>query len=189
MPVLNLLHKGYSLRLVFPYNSYYANQKFESDKTLYQILFEHLIDRKAVLPFELAERYKKVNPLIRGCAIILLMRRIEAALGTAKDKRLREMHFIKKEKGLAALQRQKQKAYVRYNKARMKIINATIQELYGKGGIPANRVIRDACLQALRKAGLAEKVILPPRTLHIFIKRLNLPLRPQPPHLKRRRMR
>ncbi|MDP2974279.1 MAG: hypothetical protein Q8N60_04465 [Candidatus Diapherotrites archaeon] len=153
MPVLNIQYKDYNLQLVFPYNSYYATKEFEPGKTIYQILFERLIDGNVVSPFGLAKRYKKVNPLIGGKVIISLMRRIEAALRTAKDERLREMRFTKKEKGLAALQMREQRAYVRYNKARMEIINAAIRELYGQGGIPANRVVRDvpACKPCVKR--------------------------------------
>jgi hypothetical protein len=94
MPALNVSHKGYNLRLVLPYNSYYATQEFEPGKTMYQILFEHLIDGTTVSQGGLVRRYKWVNIFIRRTAIKWMMGKIEAALKTSKDRRLREMRFV-----------------------------------------------------------------------------------------------
>ena len=177
MPVLNVSHKGHSLRLVFSKNSYYTRQKFKPGKTLYQILFEHLVDGKPVSMMDLARKYKKVNLFIGSFTVGQLMKVIETALKKSKDKRLREMRFTKLHRiGKSFTPKQR------------KIIESIMRKMHSGGKMPSNNVVRDACLNALRQRNLAGNIIFGSNTVRKFKQRFGLPLRPQPPHLKHRRM-
>ena len=105
MPIeLTLRYKGYFLRLYFRYKSYYTIHEFEPGKyttkgfkpgkTMYQILFEHLVDKKPVSYTEIAEHYKRANLFLRGPAIKSMVKKIKAAAKKSPDRRLRRMAFI-----------------------------------------------------------------------------------------------
>lgn len=84
MRVLTLRHKGYPLKLVFRADTYYTRTVFEPGETMYQILFEHLIDGKIVSCRGIARHYEKVNPDINPGAIQQMLARIEAAAKSPK---------------------------------------------------------------------------------------------------------
>ena len=181
MPVLNVSHKGYSLRLVFPKSSYYTRQEFEPGKTIFHILVEHLIDGTPVSRGGLARKYKKVNLFISGFTVGRLMKAIEIAVKKSKDKRLRKMRFA--ELPIVPI------GGASFTPEQRKIIESTMRKLHRGGKRPSNNNVRDACLGALRQENIAGDIILDRTTVIKFKHRLGLPLRPQPPHLKRRRMR
>jgi hypothetical protein len=105
MPIeLKLRYKGYFLRLYFRYKSYYTIHEFEPGKyttngvepgkTMYQILFEHLVDKKPISYTEIAEHYKGANPLLRGPVIEFVVKKIKAAAKKSPDARLKRMAFV-----------------------------------------------------------------------------------------------
>ena len=186
MPELILSYKGYSLTLSFPTKNYYMTKEFEPGKTLYQILFEHLIDGKAISLRGLAKQYKKVNLDISPMAIRWVMGKINYALKASPDKRLRKKCFIMLPSGGAGAVLLRKSHRARYTLKQRAIIEETLRKLHKQGRKPTIAKIRAACLNALHKEGLAKNIMLHKSAIRDYKKRLGLPLRHHKPKTKRR---
>jgi len=183
MPVLVLNYKDYSLTLVFRQKSYYAGMPFElgktifcPDKTLYQILFEHLIDKKTVSLGGFVAKYKEINPEITIGSIALLMKKIEAAVKQSKNPNLRKMRFKRMPHGGANPVLSRTSASSRFTPTQRKTLEETIKEMHKLGKKPSYERIRDACLQALHERYLSENVVLSNLAIWKLKKRLGLPI-------------
>ncbi len=178
MPALKLSCNGYSLDLPYKHIHYYLTQEFEPGKTLYQILFEHLVKGKTVSAGEIARKYKEINYSLDPGAVFMLIRRIEAALKNSPDKRLRKMEFVRPPRGGASpvISRKSQKA--RYTLAQRAVIDTTVKGLCSNGKKPTQREIKTVCMKALQEKGLAGNVKLNPAMISHTKKRLGLPLNP-----------
>jgi len=187
MPVeLTLSYKGFSLRLEFKTNSYYVRTEFEPGKTLYQILFEHLVDKRAVSVKGLARKYRNVNPFLRDWPIACMMQRIEAALGECPNEGLKRMRFVKLPRGGANPVIKRQRPTSRFTEEQRRVIERTIGILHLRGRKPSYEEIRAACLTVLARKGLQENVSLMSCTIARFKRRLGL-IAPQPIKQRRRR--
>ncbi len=188
MHSLTLRYKGFSLKLVFKANTYYTKTPFEPGKTLYQTLFEHLIDGKTVSCHGLAKHYKKVNSYINPGAISQLLKRIEAAVKKSPNRKLRKKHFKRPQIGGASPVLSRKSPISRFTPAQREIFEKTIGLLHKQGKRPRYKEIRRACLNSLQKKGLAGNVILSDLAIWRAKKRLGLPIRPPPrPKPPRRR--
>ena len=159
MPVLTLRYKGYSLQLRFELNSYYMRTPFEPGKTLYQLLFEHLIDGKPVSCRGIARKYKAVNDSITANSIKKIMGRIESALKSSCDKRLRKKRFVTLPRGGASPVLERKSSESRFTEVQRAIIDKAVTALRSKGKKPTPKEIRAACLRVLREKGLNGNVV------------------------------
>lgn len=159
MQVLTLRHKGYSLQLRFEVKSYYMRTPFEPGKTLYQIIFEHLIDGKTVSLRGLARKYAKVNLDIRGAAIKRMMKTIEIAAKKSSDARLRKKRFVTLPRGGASPVLERKSSESRFTEAQREVIMRTGNALRKQGRKPTLKEFRYACINALNRAGLGGNVV------------------------------
>ena len=181
MRVLTLRHKGYSLKLVFRADTYYTETAFEPRKTLYQILFERLVDGKTVSLRGLARHYKKVNPDINPGAIRQMLGRIEEAAKKSKNSKLRKTRFKRLPIGGASTVISRKNPSSRFTPAQREVIEGTINGLYKLGKLPRYADIRVTCLVALRKKGLGGNVVLSDLAILRAKKRIGLPIRKRQP--------
>lgn len=93
MGQLTLSYRGYSLTLNFSYPEKYSGVTSSDGKTIYQILFEQLIDGKPVslkrLSDELAQKKIRITPPSIGQA----MQRIQNSIANSPNKRLKNFRF------------------------------------------------------------------------------------------------
>lgn len=175
-----LSYKGFSLNLVLKKDTFYKTKEVEPGKTLYQILFEHLIDGKTVSCKGLAREYKNVNASITARSIINVMKKIEAAVGGSQNSRLKEKHFKTLSRGGASNVLSRQSVNSRYTSRQREIIKETIKEKTKQGATPSYKRMRTDCLRALGEKGLAENVTLSNLTIWKIKKGLGRPVRPGP---------
>ena len=184
MQELDLSYKGFSLKLVFQRSTYYSTTEFEPGKTLYQVLFEHLMDGRTVSLGGLVRQYKKVNSDIRPRVIADLVQRIELAVELSKDRLLNRKSFRKLKQGGANPVFSRRNINSRFTPAQRDLIDQTIKLMHGEGK-PKYAEIRIACLVALRKAKLGGNLAISNLALLRAKKRLGLPIQkrssPKPP--------
>ncbi|HIH08082.1 MAG TPA: hypothetical protein HA237_01795, partial [Candidatus Diapherotrites archaeon] len=98
MAVKKLLrYKGHSIELEFKTNIFFAREEIARAKTLYQKLFEYLIDGRTVSYRGLAKVLARRGINIEKGTIRFAVLRIEEALKKSPDPVLQKMGFVKKE--------------------------------------------------------------------------------------------
>ncbi len=171
-------NQRYRLVLRFPRRGYYLRTHFETGKTIYQILFEHLVEKKIVSAGALARKYKKVNPVISPGIFMQAIKRIETSLKTAQDPRLKAMKFVRPKIGHGSPPINRRSPNANYTARQREIIDEATKMMYQKFKHPTRAMIRIGCMQMLKKEGLAENVAISNRTIIKCRKRLGLPTSP-----------
>lgn len=157
---LTLYYKGHFLPLFLHGKTFYSVKEFEPGKTLYHVLFEHLVDGVPVSQKGLARKYADKNEFLRDKVISKIMERIESAAKNSNDQELGKKHFVRLPAGGASPVLSRKSMDSRFTQQQNEIIKKTIQRLYCTGKIPSPKRIRIACLAALKKKDLAESVAL-----------------------------
>ncbi len=169
MYILNLRYKGFELQIELPTRSYYAVTKVKGRKTLYHLLFEHLIDGKVVNAKEFARRFKKVAPTISGSAVNYIMRKIEGAVKKSPNPKLRAIKFQRERRGGAHPAVTRLAAGARFTAEQNKIIGRVISGIV-KNDRPCTWIyIRNKCLTELEKKGLATDMVLARTTIKSWL--------------------
>ncbi len=176
MSLLTLRYKGYSLQLSFELNSYYMRTPFEHGKTLYQLLFEHLIDGKTVSSKGIARHYKPVNDSITGGSVSKIMERIESALKASRDKRLRKKRFVTLPRGGASPVLERKSSESRFTEAQREVIMRTGNAFRKQGRKLTLKEFRYACINALNRKGLDDNVVFSHLAAKRYAKRGGLTL-------------
>tara|TARA_Y100000310_G_C20635242_1_gene790820 strand:+ start:574 stop:1284 length:711 start_codon:yes stop_codon:yes gene_type:complete len=83
MPKLSLSHQGYKLVIEFPSSSFFVETRLTRAGSLYQILFRHLIEGKAVSPTNLIRSIRDPKKRPSKSVIRQAMQRIEEATSQA----------------------------------------------------------------------------------------------------------
>jgi len=181
-----LKHKGYTLKISFRTTQYYARTEFENGKTLYQILFEHLIDGRAVSLKGLVRKYESKNPDITTRAIAYMVEKIEDSVKGSPNKRLRGKKFKKLTRGGANPVLSRQNINSRLAPGQREILEQVIKSMSKRKKAPPYKQIRAAALRRLEAAGLAKNLALSDLTILRAKKRLGLPIM-KPGFVKTRR--
>lgn len=177
MPQLTVHYKDYSLPMDFQRNSYYTSTELEPGKTIYQILFEHLIDKKTVFMRRLARKYAGVCPFINAAAIRWCLKNIEAALKKSPDKRLNEMRFIKAPHGGATDVMVRRSSRSRFTPPQKALFLGQIKKMHSRGRNPPFEKIRHDFLETLQRKNLDANVVVGFNTIKRAMRSLRLPQR------------
>ncbi len=160
--------------LYFKNKSYYSKTEFEPGKTLYQILFEHLVDGRVVSQKALARKYSSVNPFIGGGALARAISKVELSLAKSPNAILKKKKFLKLSQGGANPVISRKKAMSKFTHSQKAVITAGFKRIFRSGRNPSNALVRKYCLKELAKKGLVENVILSMRTISKQRKKLGL---------------
>jgi len=166
---LKLKYKGFELELEFERNWYTTNLEVERGKTIYQILFELLIDGRMVNQKYLAKVLQSQNIQLSSTTIIKSMRIIEKALQNSRNSKLSSMRFRRKPHG--GLQRVLDKKNPRgaYSVSQYRIIREAIYRMLTERQLEKKpysiEELRDRCLSSLRQKGQEAGVNLGKPTL------------------------
>lgn len=172
---MNLEYKGYSLKLEFLVNTYLIETEIVKGKTLYQKLFEYLIDGKIVSAKGFARVIKRHDPTnpVSFTSIMNSMSRIEAALKKSHNPGLKKMVFLKQGQGgyNPVINRENSKS--RLTPAQLRILDNATEEKMSQGGCYMSN-LREYCLAALTNKNLGENVVLTFGTLKRSLQRVRI---------------
>lgn len=176
MPIVDVGHKGYSLRFSLEganYN-YYCTKEFEPKKTIYQLLFERLIDKKLVEPSRLVEEYapKIGNYGFSAQNVRNFVKRIESALKTSPDKRLRSMSFVRLSQGGASSVFDRSHRKARYTEEQRKVMRGVIKRYTSR---PKFEKVRKDLISALKEHELHAHVSPSPGFVRGLLRETGIP--------------
>lgn len=162
MHVLTLKYKGYALNLEFVKKGYYCTKEFEPGKTIYQILFEHLIDKKLVEPGKIVKKYAGTikNYGFSSNTINHFVTMIQNASKKSPNKLLQSMRFVRVSHGGAHPVVNRISPKSRYSRQQSEIMSRVTEEFL-RSGKPINIAeIKAAYFAALESASLHTNVKL-----------------------------
>jgi len=165
MAVKKLLrYKGHSIELEFKTNIFFAREEIARAKTLYQKLFEYLIDGRTVSYRGLAKVLARRGINIEKGTIRFAVLRIEEALKKSPDPVLQKMGFVKKEQFGRGSGRpvSRNSSKVRFTTAQKTVIEDTIEKALREGTATRGSysILMEQCLAALKRKGLGKEVAL-----------------------------
>lgn len=175
MPTLTLSYKGFSLPVELKINSFYARTEVEPGKTIYQILFEHLVDRKTISLSGLCRRYKEANEFISSGSLVYALRKIEAAKKVSSNPKIKLMVFKRLKRGEGNPVSARYSKMGRFSQEQKEIVMKAIELLHSRVKEPGNERLRQECLRALAKHGLAANVVLGDSTIIRYKRKLGIP--------------
>ncbi|MCX6799307.1 MAG: hypothetical protein NTW59_04410 [Candidatus Diapherotrites archaeon] len=188
--VLQLEYKGHSLQLRLS-SGYYAKALFRFKGkarpiTLYQRLFEALVDGEAVSVIQFARECQRINPSANDGAVDNVMRRIRGAIAKSGGPKLNALSFNRMpaggSHGSAAM------PIRAISPEQRRILLEAKRQVFLQGD-RSPQALAKACNRALALAGCDEGVILTSKTVALVLGRVNAAQkRSAKPRVPRRRL-
>ena len=162
-----LRYKGCSLKIDLPRGNFYAKTRIFHGKTVYEALFEHFVTGEPVSMRGFARECGQAAVRVmgypidtKGDSIGKFMARIEAAARKSGNPALRKKSFVRLPRGGASPVLVRKSPDARFTPAARKIMLGKIRQMHRGGSRPTSAQIRDACLQELRAARMAENMVV-----------------------------
>jgi hypothetical protein len=99
MVKINLRYRGLNLSITLAYLGYYARTPLYAGKTLYQMLFEELVDSKGTTPRQIMALCKRNAPYLDESNVKRIKRIIETAAAQSTNIRVSNLRFIRFPRG------------------------------------------------------------------------------------------
>jgi len=147
---ISLLYKGFSHNLILPVGSLYTRLEVEPRKTIYQVLFEHIIDKRPIIKRQLSAKYKKVNPIINAGSIKNALNRLESSISKSTNKRINSLKPIIVGSGGARI-RKTPSGIGKLMPEQQRIVRQTIKYMTSRGKQPSLAMVQAVCLRELKK--------------------------------------
>jgi len=146
-----LKHKGHEITLTHQSRSFYTHTKLEGDKTLFQVLFEMVVNGEKIALKRLVTKYKPKSPYINSSTIKYCLEKIERAIKQSPNEKTRQLQIrrvTQRDRGDPKIRTNPQTRYPKWQKA---MLTDIIQKMHANDNIPTNREIEKAFHKKLAK--------------------------------------
>jgi hypothetical protein len=160
-----LRSNGLSITIPFTQQlGFYATKKIDGNKTLYNVVWEKIVNGKEVSASGLAAEYTHVNSFISSQAVVFCVKKIAWAIGQSNDPRVRELKILRAKPGQTRFAKDRVHPRQALGEDQKAVLDGVVRKLHANG-IVSNKVICEKAMIELKKQKLHNMVVLSHKTL------------------------